>query len=215
MSGKQAVYSYPAMSGVMEGTMSFSGVYQRAARAMIRVMLAALGIAFFASTAHAQSSTGQANANIRSQIALVEPLTILKTRDMDFGDIVGVAAGTVVMTATANTTCTASAGIVHVGVCQPATFAGSGTSGRVIRIRKPAGNSITLTGPGQDMTVTDFQIDGDPELFQLNNSNGFSRYRIDSANGGFNFRVGGTLNVNANQAAGEYTGTFLIEVVYG
>ena len=202
------------MRVAMERAESHTGVYQLAIRAIACALLCVLAMTTLSSPARAQSSTGIANANVNSSIAIVEPLTILKTRDMDFGKIVGIAAGTVAMTADDAATCTESAGLVQTGVCTSARFAGSGETGRVIRIRKPQGDTIDLTGPGTDMTVTNFVIDGSPELFQLNNSNGFNRYRIDSANGGFVFRVGGTLNVNANQTPGVYTGTFTIQVDY-
>lgn len=198
----------------MEKAASIFGIYQRAARMFACALVFACSFALSSAPAIAQSVNGVANANINSSIAVVEPLTILKTRDMDFGKIAGIVAGTVVMTPDDTATCTESAGLVHTGVCTSARFAGSGNSGSIIRIRKPAGNTIDLTGPGTTMTVTDFQIDGSPELLQLNNSNGFVRYRIVSANGGFVFRVAGTLNVNANQAPGVYTGTFTIIADY-
>jgi len=198
----------------MERAIGLSNVYQRAARMLACAFAFLCAAAFAHAPAMAQSVNGVANANINSSIAVVEPLTILKTRDLDFGKIAGIVAGTVVMTPDNTATCTASAGLVHTGVCTSARFAGSGNTGSIIRIRKPAGNTIDLTGPGTTMTVTDFQIDGSPELQQLTNSNGFVRYRIVSANGGFVFRVAGTLNVNANQAPGVYTGTFTILADY-
>ncbi len=148
------------------------------------------------------------------RIAILEPLSITKVNDMDFGRIIGDVSGTIVMTATASPTCTASAGLIQSGVCQPAEFGGAGPNNQRIRIRRPAGDTINLTGPGADMTITDFSFDGSPDLTLVQTNPQWTRYRIASADGTFIFRVGGTLNVGANQAPGVYNGTFNIRLDY-
>jgi hypothetical protein len=87
----------------------------------------------------------------------------------------------------------------------------------MVRFQMPT--TITLTGPGQNMTVTNFTLDTTPDLtFVGGNGNGLGngnrRYRIEPSSGIFTFRVGGRLNVNANQAGGNYTGTFQVTVQY-
>lgn len=141
-------------------------------------------------------------------------LSITKVADMDFGNIAGPVAGTVLMTATTSPGCTASGGLVQSGTCQPAEFGGAGESGRIVRIKKPPSNLITLTGPGTAMTITNLVLDGSPGLTLIQATSGFSRFRIDDPNGIFDFRLGGTLNVGANQAPGVYTGTFDITIQY-
>ncbi len=156
----------------------------------------------------------QSQRSIEVRMAIFEGLSIVKTRDMDFGDIIGTTAGTVVMTATTSPTCTASVGLVQINTCQPAEFVGAGQSGQRVRVRRPVGNLITLTGPGADMTVTDITINGDPSLTPVRSNINWERFLINSTDGTFIFRVGGTLNVNANQAPGVYNGSFEIRLDY-
>ncbi len=145
---------------------------------------------------------------------MIEPLTITKLADMDFGDIIGSSGGTIVMTPEALPTCTATGGLVQTAECQPAVFGGSGQFRQRVRVRRPIGNTITLTGPGTDMTVTDITINGAPSLTRVRSNPNWERFRINTLDGTFIFRVAGTLNVNPNQAPGIYTGTFDIRIDY-
>ena len=145
---------------------------------------------------------------------LIEPLTLAKLADMDFGEIFVTTGGTVVMTPGAVPTCTTTGGLVHSEECQPATFAGLGRTGQRVSVRRPNGRTITLTGPGADMLVTDLTIDGGVTLNPIQSNPVFERFRINTLDGSFIFWVGGTLNVNANQTPGLYTGTFDIRVDY-
>jgi hypothetical protein len=156
----------------------------------------------------------QATQSVEARATLLGELTLIKSEDLDFGGIAGIAAGTVAMTATASPTCTASAGLVHSGECQPATFIGKGQNGRIVRIKKPTADQITLTGPGANMTITNLVLDGNPELTSIQQTPGFSRFRINSTTGFFTFRLGGRLNIGANQLGGQYTGTFNIDINY-
>ncbi|QUL37037.1 DUF4402 domain-containing protein [Erythrobacter sp. JK5] len=167
------------------------------------------GLALAPGTAQAQS-----DQSITTRVGLIDPLTITKLSDMDFGDIIGPNAGTIVLTPTATPSCTATGGLVHTAECQPATFGGYGPTNARVRVRRPIGNTITLTGPGADMTVTNITINGDPDLTPVRSNPNWERFRIARADGTFIFRVGGTLNVNANQAPGLYTGTFEIRLDY-
>lgn len=163
----------------------------------------------FASPAQAQS---QRSADVR--IAIFGDLSITKVADMDFGRIVETGGGTILMTATDSATCTETGNVVHSGVCQPAVFGGSGDTGRIVRIKKPPSETITITGPGADMTIDNLVIDGSPELTLIQQTPGYSRFRIDSADGIFDFRIGGTLNVGVAQTPGVYTGTFEVSIQY-
>ncbi len=156
----------------------------------------------------------QATQTVDARATLLGELTLVKSEDLDFGGIAGTVAGTVAMTATASPTCTASAGLVHSGECQPASFIGKGQNGRIVRIKKPSADRITLTGPGADMTITNLVLDGSPELTSIQQTSGFSRFRINSTTGFFTFRLGGRLNIGANQLGGLYTGTFNIDINY-
>jgi hypothetical protein len=110
-----------------------------------------------------------------------------------------------------NGTRTATGTIVLVGSShQPARFAGLGTSGQQVSILLAA-NTIQLTGPGAPMTLSLFEIGSTPTAILSTNASFFT---IGSALGNFNFPVGGTLTVGANQAAGNYAGTFSITLNY-
>lgn len=176
--------------------------------------MCALGVV--SAPASAQSSD---SATADTYATVIGALTITKARDMDFGKIAGPAAGTLTMVPSLLApTCTPSIGLLHHGKCQPAIFVGSGDPLQTVRIKLPAGDSIDLTGPGANMTVTEFVVDGDPTLANVGNGKGkgkgFVRYDILDPAGVFGFRVGGTLNVGANQTPGTYTGTFDVRLDY-
>lgn len=173
--------------------------------------LTLLGAVFAAPAAvQAQSNGG----TIDTRVGLIEPLTITKLSDLDFGDLIVTTAGTVLLTPTQTPTCVATGGVIHTAECQAAAFGGSATTGQRVRVRRPIGRTITLSGPGDDMTVTDIIINGNPDLTPAQSNPNWERFTINSPDGTFIFRVGGTLNVNANQEPGIYTGTFDIRLDY-
>ena len=170
--------------------------------------------------AHAQTASDPAanTDDALSQAAILRSLYLTKLRDLDFGGIIATpAGGTVVLDPSGAAGCAAN-GVIHVGdICQPADFGGGGESGRIIKIKLP--QDITITGPGTDMLIDTLALDTSPDLQRVNTNgnqgnNGYVRYRIVSPTGVFRFRLGGRLNVNANQAPGEYTGEFEVQVDY-
>lgn len=173
--------------------------------------IVALSAALFAlpGAAHAQSG-----GSYDTQASLIEPLTITKLEDLDFGDLVVTTGGTVVLNPTVSPTCTTTGGVIHSAECQPAEFGGSAQTGQRVRVRRPVTRTIILTGPGTDMTVTDITIDGNPDLVRVQSNPNWERFLITALDGTFIFRVGGTLNVNPAQAPGVYTGTFDIRLDY-
>jgi hypothetical protein len=178
----------------------------------LTAMALAMGLLFGASGAHAETVT------IQTRITILTPLSMLKTADMEFGNIARpAAAGTVVLNPTSTASCTTTGGLIRSGPCQAATFMGYGATNQIVRIRFN-GSTVTLSnGLGQTMTVTNRTADGTPALNYLSgnvNSNGNVRYRIVSADGVFDYRVGGQLNVSANQALGQYTGSFTVQLEY-
>ncbi|MGB3469205.1 MAG: DUF4402 domain-containing protein [Erythrobacter sp.] len=175
---------------------------------------ACLAACLFGGALAPASAFAQDTITTDTRAAIIEPLTLTKISDLDFGDLVGATAGTIVLTPTATATCVATGGLIRSAECQPATFVGSGNNNQRVRVRRPVGNTITLTGPGANMTVTDITINGDEDLTPVRSNRNWERFRIASANGSFVFRVGGTLNVKAGQAPGLYTGTFDIRIDY-
>jgi hypothetical protein len=114
--------------------------------------------------------------------------------------------------------CTTTGGVVHTGACTAAQVVGMGVRRMTLRIAVPT--SVTLTGPGgRTMVVNNMTLDTTPELRFIGGNGlglgaGNRRYEISSLLGIFAFRIGGTLNVGANQGGGVYTGTFPVTVQY-
>jgi hypothetical protein len=143
---------------------------------------------------------------VDAQVAIVERGTFFKVEDLDFGVILsGGTSGTVVVTPAGART--ATGGVTLVGNSHhPAEFAGRKPSGNApVRI-SVASNTIQLLGPGAPMTVRLFNGNTNPgQPFTINPRN----YQVQGqSNGAFELRVGATLDVNANQAPGTYTGTW-------
>jgi len=181
---------------------------------MVAVLLS-LMLAMHPFAAHAaEPETVQADAFI------IGRLTLTKQTDLDFGQIVQPAqAGTVTLTPAQTAVCTPSANLVRFGTCRAATFWGFGTTNQIVRLRMPTNLTTTLTRVGgtQTMTVTNMLLGDAQGLIYVNgnpSSNGFVRYRITGSTGIFSFRVGGRLNVGANQVPGTYNGTFQLSVEY-
>jgi spore coat protein U-like protein len=167
----------------------------------------------------AQPSAAQTvAASAGAQATVVEPLGLVKIQDLVFGRIAARAtAGTV--TVDPNTgVCTVTGTILRVGQCQFAEFAGFGVRRFTVRIAIPT--TLTLTGPsGATMVVNNFTLGTAPGLVFIGGNgnglgNGNRRYQITSNTGIFTMRVGGRLNVGANQAPGVYTATFPVTVNY-
>jgi hypothetical protein len=190
-----------------------SGRRPGAGRTTRRRALAALSatLAFVPSPAAAQD---QDSAVMRGQI--LDTLTVNNDADMDFGDIVpGTANGTVVMTASAAPTCTANNGIVRTGTCRAARFDGDATFLFLLRVTRPAGNQIMLTGPmGATMALNNFSFAITTAALNLGPQGNDQRYLLLTGSGNFTIYVGGTLNVARTQRPGVYNGTFSINFNY-
>ena len=141
------------------------------------------------------SSFAQATATASATATIITPITIVKTADMNFGNVAVSAtlAGTVVL-APAGTRSTGGAGGVtlpaSVGTVTAASFTVSGQGGYTYAITLPT--SKTLTSGANTMTVDNFS------------SNPATTGTLSGA-GSQTLTVGATLNVTAGQAAGVYT----------
>ncbi|MCL4671920.1 MAG: DUF4402 domain-containing protein [Sphingomonadaceae bacterium] len=156
----------------------------------------------------------QTGPNTASAI-LVKPLSIVKSEDLDFGTIIPDTGGTVVLDPTATPTCTVTGGVIRSGVCQPAEFVGAGSVLQLVRVRIPPNARMTVTNAtGATMRVDNMTVNGTPDLLVVRLNQRSFRFIILHPSGIFYFRVGGTLNVGANQAQGTYTGTFDVDIQY-
>lgn len=184
----------------------YSPTIMSGAKSNIRLQTAAFCAACALVPNMAMADTRTADA----QIAVVTPLSFIQVENLDFGRVIPAATAGTVTISTANVR-TPTGGVVPLGTdYQRGRFAGRGAQNQRVTISlAPA--TITLTGPGTSMTVTNLTIGPDGTLNQSGSS---PNYRIVAANGIFWFYVGGRLNVGANQAPGNYSGTFTATLVY-
>lgn len=156
-------------------------------------------------------AAAQATDQAEAQVIVVSPLSLINVQGLNFGNIVPTGtAGQVRLWPDGSRTYTG--GVVPVGsVHHEARFAGMGVYNQQVRIRLGA-NSIQITGPGTPMTVNNFEIGSTPNTVIL--GTGWSYFSLGSATGQYNFGLGGTLAVGANQTPGQYSGTFLLELQY-
>lgn len=168
-------------------------------------MLAVPGLSYAAETGTSTATT-----------ILVEDLSVVKSADMDFGNIiVATGAGTIVMAPAPTPTCTVTGGIIHSGACQPAEFVGAGRFNRQVRVRLPPAGRMTVTNAtGATMRIDNMGVNGAPDTLVVRENARNFRLRIVNPSGMFFFRVGGRLNVGAAQALGTYTGTFDVDLQY-
>jgi hypothetical protein len=164
----------------------------------IAMSIFAIGMA---TAANAQNSATENTTTASAQI--VVPITISKTSDLNFGSIVrNSTVGTVELapdgTVTPNgvTMFTGSAAVTTSAAAY--TIAGEATKAYIITL--PANNAVALSdGAGHTMQLTGF----------THNATGTFAATPET------FQVGATLNVGANQAAGNYVSdVFDVTVTY-
>lgn len=152
---------------------------------------AGVGIMVAGSAAFATDQTGNASAQIQQAISITEDT------QMDFGTIaVDGSGGTVTITAAGSVS--GPAGYTFSGSPAGGTFTASGDASTAVTISFTDGS---LTGPGTAMTLNNFTHDagGTPTT---------------DGTGDLTFNVGADLVVNASQASGAYSGTYVVTVNY-
>ena len=122
--------------------------------------------------------------------------------DLNFAYLTVTAAGTAVVNPDTDTMTTTGGVLLISGTPYAAQFEAVSPVKGVVHIRAPkTPTTLTRVGGIETMTVTNFIVSG-------------SGTRNANAREPFAFKVGGTLNVNAGQAQGLYTGTFTVDVQY-
>ncbi|MEL6215614.1 MAG: DUF4402 domain-containing protein, partial [Pseudomonadota bacterium] len=160
-------------------------------------ILAASAAMVFAAPAMAQQASSDAGAII------VAPLQVTNTQPLYFGSIVPstTASDTVAVATDGTRTCGAELTCLT-NDHTPAIFDVDGGANLAYTVSVPTSVDISNAG-GDTMTVNAFSaLSTDDSQYLLN------------ATGDDAFNVGGTLTVAANQASGEYTGTFVVTVSY-
>jgi len=147
-----------------------------------------------AATADAATASSPASAD------LVPAIAITNTVPLEFGQIVPSATiGTVTVPTAGNRAISGGVTLANGIVATPSSFDVTGSADSTYAITLPT--SITLLGVGPPMVVDGFVSDP--------SGNG-----LLSPQGTQTFPVGATLHVGVNQPAGEYTGTFDVNIAY-
>lgn len=196
------------------------GRFRTATRALCAAL--AFTLAGLASTPALAKEVVATNASAR--VVIVAPLTVVWVQDMSFGKIMArPQAGTVTVDQVTGA-CSVTGPIVELGTCQFAQFAGMGTKNMNARIS--LSNVVNLTGPGQTMVLDNITLGTNSTISLAGNANAngrgvgltkggnAARYQITTNSGIYVLNIGGRLNVNANQAGGDYTGQIAITVQY-
>ena len=134
---------------------------------------------------------------------ITAPVSIVKTADLDYGLLSVTTAGTMVIEPNANTIAT-TGGVTQLGsLWHAAGFVGAAGGTAVVVLIKLPNQPVVLTRTGgtETMTVSNLTLQGQNK-------------RALAALESFSFRVGGTLNVGANQVEGTYLGTFDVQIQY-
>lgn len=156
----------------------------------------ALSVPFAHLDAAPKSAAAVGNATI------ILPVTVVKTKDMVFGALARTAAGTAVLEPNADVL-TTTGGVTSLGGSpHSAEFVGAAQSSSVVNIKVPnQPSTLTRVGGTETMILNNFTLQGQNK-------------RTLAKQSSFAFRVGGTLNVAANQVEGLYVGTFNVTVQY-
>lgn len=138
-----------------------------------------------------------ANVNASSFAEIVEPLTITKTRNLNFGKIIGSAAGGTITIAS--------------------TSAGTRTATNTA-LEAPGG---TVTSAQFDVTASDYSYNIAMSDTDLTHTDGTTKMTLTPSNnlggsssGDKTIYVGGDLVVGTSQKAGDYSGTVTVTVTY-
>ena len=134
---------------------------------------------------------------------VLRPLTLVKVRDLDFGALIATpVAGTAILNPLDGTVST-TGGVTSVSsATSAASFAGARSLRGPVQIKIPtAPIAITRVGGTQTMTVNNWTLDGHKTF-------------VVGPNEAFEFNVGATLFVGANQVPGTYVGSFNVTVNY-
>jgi Mat/Ecp fimbriae major subunit len=157
---------------------------------------------------HGSAEAANASGSARGQIR--KPVTITSTSDLNFGNVIrGATAGTVTINARTGARTRTGGTVLQGTVFSRAAFTGTASGGRLVRYTLGA-PSVTLNGPGgATMTVNTFRISINGAGQQT-----LPRNATMPAAGSSSLNIGARLNVAANQADGDYTGSFALTMDY-
>ncbi len=166
----------------------------------LRGQLLGLAALFASAPAHAAPVAPARNAT--STVVITPPASVRKMEDLNFASLTVTTAGTAIIDPNTDGM-TTTGGVLYVaGLHYAAQFEAVSPIKSVVIIRIPRDPiTVTRVSGTETMTVSNWTLSG-------------SSRRNVAAHETFEFKVGGTLFVNANQAEGLYLGTFSVEVQY-
>ncbi len=147
-----------------------------------------------------------------ARVSLANSIVLTRQSDLAFGDITpGTAGGTVTIQAQTGVRTTAGGVVAAGGLFNRAQFTGVGSRGRVVTFSIAPSPNLTLTRVGGGATMSVNQIRA--------SINGGTQGPLAPnftlpANGMVVVRIGGRLNVGANQMQGVYLGSFTFTMNY-
>ena len=161
------------------------------------VALTALVVTAFSDSATAATSAGGSVA------VTLRALSVVKVNDLEFGTLVPSSlAGTATINPNTDARSTTGGAVGATGAIPSAAhFTAAGVPGAIALIALPGSITLTRIAGTETMNVTGISSNG-PTL------------RTFPATPTIDVSVGGTLNVAANQVAGDYSGSFTVTVLY-
>lgn len=166
------------------------------------VSAAAVGL-FAAAPAFAQAGA-PASATATADAVIVQPISIVKNTDLNFGRIAPNATSSIVFINNDGTRTSSAPSVLIAGGATPsiATFTISGEKGLAYSVTRPA--TVTLTGPAGSTAM----------VATLGLGTAAGGGTLDATTGTASFSQGGALAVGGNQAPGAYSGSFAVSVQY-
>jgi hypothetical protein len=168
--------------------------------------------ALIAGTTFAQQETYTATDGASASAEIIQPITITKTTDLNFGRIIGNFAGGEV------TLSTAGARGGDADLLDMSSLGTTGISAAEFTITAASGYSYTiqypetlLIGTTDQMLVTFEYLYGTTAIDATANPISYSGA---GTAGGETLKIGGTLDVNGEQAEGSYSADFDVTVTY-
>jgi hypothetical protein len=171
---------------------------------LIGCLLFILAALASAPAAFAQSNVGE------TDVVVVSPLSLVPVEDLNFGSLIpGATGGTAVISPAGGRTVSGSV-VAAGGTVSNAEFQGYGTRNRYVYISTASSSyRLNRVGGGANMRLRSLTLQAD----NLTPVNFPGLFRIASTNV-ITLRIGGTLDVRANQQAGVYQGNFPITMNY-
>lgn len=169
---------------------------------MKKVTIILTGVILMALNAINVNAQNQASTNAAASATILEHISIIKDVDLAFGGIITDAdGGTVVVPASSGSTATYNN--------LPLQVAGQTISAAKFTVNGADAATFAITLPG---TVTISSSTSNMDVDNFVSSVGTSNVQLEG--GEAEFYVGATLNIQGDQDAGVYTGSFSVTVTY-